>query len=144
MASTPAHQRALLIIDDEVAYLNFLGDLLSENLNCPVILHTRTETALAAIKELQPGLIVTDFYMPRIDGLSFVRQARVLCPGTPFILISGHATELSSLDLSALPEIRDILQKPFRWQILAKAVIKHWPADVDRPMLATQTEIQVP
>lgn len=126
-------QRALFIIDDEVAYLNFLGDLLTANLSCPVVLLSKAEPALELLKTQKPGLIATDFYMPRMDGISFVREARDLCPGVPFLLISGHATELSTLDLSFLPEIREIMHKPFRWQALAKAVIKHWPDDYDRP-----------
>jgi two-component system, chemotaxis family, chemotaxis protein CheY len=37
---------------------------------------------------LQPDLIITDLYMPRMDGLAFTRAARTLLVSTPILLLT--------------------------------------------------------
>jgi len=64
--------------------------------------------------------------MPQMNGLEFIRKARSLAPGVPFIIITGHGPELEQVDLTGLPELRCVLNKPFRWTILAQEVVKHW------------------
>ncbi len=53
----------------------------------------------------QPGLIVTDIMMPRLDGLSMVRQLRCdpALRDIPVLLVSGHAEPPTDLDLRAGP-----------------------------------------
>ena len=46
--------------------------------------------ALALLTKSTPELILTDFQMPRMDGLSFVRQLRARGDRTPIIMLSGQ------------------------------------------------------
>ncbi|MCC5024885.1 MAG: response regulator [Candidatus Synoicihabitans palmerolidicus] len=73
-----------VIVDDEQSYLDLLGVILSEHLSCPVAKFTRPVAALSAISNLKIGIIVTDFYMPEIDGLEFLSRVEKLSPRHSF------------------------------------------------------------
>ncbi len=124
--------KALVILDDEVSYLDLLAQLLAPTLPCPIHTFTRPLTALSHLPRLQPGLVVTDYHMPEIDGLEFVRRFDQLHPGVPVIMISGHALELESADRRKLPSLRTIIPKPFHWQALLAEITHHWP-DLHQP-----------
>ncbi|MCW5622822.1 MAG: diguanylate cyclase, partial [Burkholderiales bacterium] len=46
-----------------------------------------------ALVSFEPDVVLADFSMPGFDGLSALRIARVLKPGTPFIFVSGTIGE---------------------------------------------------
>ena len=56
------------------------------------------EAFLAAIDEYGPGLIVSDFTMPRFDGLSALKLALVHCPDVPFIMLTGSVNEDTAVE----------------------------------------------
>lgn len=120
-------EKALVILDDEVSYLDLLAQLLATTLPCPIHTFTRPLTALSHLPRMQPGLVVTDYHMPEIDGLEFVRRLGQSHPGVPVIMITGHALELEGTDRSKLPALRAILPKPFNWQTLSAEITSHWP-----------------
>jgi CheY-like chemotaxis protein len=55
-----------------------------------VVKHVRSEfTYLNALQHEQFDIILVDFALPRFDGISAVRAARLCHPDVPVILISG-------------------------------------------------------
>ena len=123
----PTAHKSLVIIDDEISYLDYLGDLMSEHLACPVHTFSRPGAALEAMRRLDVGAVATDYYMPGMNGLELVSKARSILSGVPFILITGHGAELVARGFDDLPEVRAVLNKPFTWRTLADEVIRHWP-----------------
>jgi len=63
---------------------------LGDNVECLVHAFYRPADALAALPELKPSVIVTDYYILEINGLDFIRQATALRPVTAFVLITGQ------------------------------------------------------
>jgi len=120
-------QKAIVLVDDEKAYIDVLASLLTANLGCPVFTFTRPREALAALPDLNPAVIVTDYYMPQLDGFEFIQRASQLVPGVPFILISGHTIHLPEDDFATLQPLRTILPKPFSWRKLADEIALHVP-----------------
>jgi len=60
------------------------------------VAHRRVETEEAyreALREFRPELILSDFSMPRFDGMSALAIARDLAPELPFIFVSGTIGE---------------------------------------------------
>ncbi|HBY63712.1 MAG TPA: hypothetical protein DEH78_28135 [Solibacterales bacterium] len=58
---------------------------------------TVASTAAEALDAFVPGshdLVITDYRMPRMDGLEFIQHLRPRAPSTPVILISGFADPL--------------------------------------------------
>ena len=54
---------------------------------------TRESEFRAALTDFAPDVILCDFAFPDFDGLSALRIAAELAPGTPVILVSGTVTE---------------------------------------------------
>lgn len=115
------------MVDDEKSYVDLLAAMLTENLGYVVHTYTRPRDALAALPGLDPGVIITDYYMPQLDGLEFIRQASKLVPGVPFIMISGHSVNLPESMIGPDRPLRALLPKPFGWRKLADAVVQHAP-----------------
>ena len=79
-----------------------------------------------ALKALNTGdcdyeLMISDYAMPHLSGTDFLREARLLCPGVPALIITGYAEADAVRDR---PEGVDILLKPFTARALEKAVAR--------------------
>lgn len=132
-ASSP---KAIVIVDDEKSYLDLMSQLLTEKLSNPVHTFTRPLAALDALPLIDVGIVVTDYYMPQINGLEFIVRARAIKPDVPFLVITGHGVHLSEDEFAHLPELKAVLHKPFGWHKLASEIVRHWP-DADAPVIKT-------
>lgn len=130
----PSVPKAVLFLDDEQSYVELMTQLLSDNLDCPVLPYTRPHAALAALPRLDVAMIVTDYSMPLMNGIDFLYRAHAVCPQIAAIMITGHRIELEDKDLSHVPGLRTTLFKPISWRMLAENIIKHWP-DANPPVL---------
>ncbi len=104
-----------------------MAAMIADNLDCPVHSFTRPGEALGALEKIEPGVIVTDYSMPQMDGIEFVRQATKLAPKVAFVMISGHNLDPLEHELVRLKRLKLRLQKPFGWRPLTAAVLKVWP-----------------
>lgn len=104
-----------------------MRQLLSDNLDCPVHAFARPDDAIAALPRLDAAVIVTDYYMPQMNGIQFVRAAAPLAPGAAFVLISGHNLAVVEDELEQLSALRGFLAKPFGWRKLASEILRVWP-----------------
>lgn len=115
------------MVDDEKPYLDFLAAMLVGGCGWDVRIFDRPRAALAALPEFDVGVIVTDYFMPEMNGIEFIRAATAICPGVPFILISGHAAELTEDSLVQSLPVASLLPKPFSWRQLADEIVLHAP-----------------
>lgn len=84
-------QGKILVIDDEEAAVRVLTHLL-ERAGYEV---TSTQTARDAfflLRENPADLIITDIFMPDINGLEVIKRLKKLYPDTPVFAISGGST----------------------------------------------------
>jgi CheY-like chemotaxis protein len=121
-----------MLVDDEKSYVDLLSQMLVENLDCPVQSYTRPLDALADLCAVQPAVIVTDYDMPQINGIEFMRRATRICPDAVFVLITGRNLGMNDLDASDVPALKAFIAKPFRWRHLADELIRVWPGS-DQP-----------
>jgi two-component system nitrogen regulation response regulator NtrX len=47
---------------------------------------------LALLHQVKPALVITDIFMPEIEGLEAIRAIRTEAPDTPIVAISGEGT----------------------------------------------------
>ena len=134
-------KKTIVIVDDEKSYADLITQLLKENLDCEVRVYYRPADALAAIAELNPQVIVSDYYMPEINGFDFIRRASTKLPETAFILITGHNMATSLDEIASLPAIKGHLSKPFGWRQLAVEILGVWP-DGNPPKLRSGTSLK--
>ena len=101
--------------------------VLQDYLQCPVATFTRAPDALNALPDLNLGIIVTDFYMPEMDGLTFLRRACRINPDVPCILITGHSEALAAMNYGDITQLKSVLEKPFGGKLLAQTILRYWP-----------------
>src|SRR5687767_547543 len=68
----PAPPKSIILVDDEKSYNDLIKQMLAENLDAPVHGFTRPLDALDAIVALDPGMVVTDYFMPEMNGIEFI------------------------------------------------------------------------
>ncbi|HTT07906.1 MAG TPA: chemotaxis response regulator protein-glutamate methylesterase [Gammaproteobacteria bacterium] len=103
----------VLIIDDSALVRKLLTEILSSDPDIEVVGAVMDpHIARQKIKELNPDVLTLDVEMPRMDGLSFLRQLMRLRP-MPVVMISsltqeGAETTLDALAMGAV----DFISKP--------------------------------
>ena len=111
--------------------------MIADNLDCKVHAFTSPVDALEQLGGISAGVVVTDYSMPQMDGIEFIRQASRVAPKSAFIMISGHDLDMMNEELARLKRLKLRLQKPFGWRPLTEAVLKVWPGP-DTPVLREQ------
>lgn len=133
--------KAIVIVDDEKSFTDLLGRLLAEHFSCPIITFSTPLALLEKLPTIEIGILVTDYYMPHLNGLDLMRQIGCRCePAPPCILITGHAFERNEDEERDLPHFRDVLPKPFRWQQIAAMITQNWPASEPSPLRSSATD----
>ena len=106
----PERDRPILIVDDDAKIVRLVRIYL-ERERYRVVEASDGMTALAAIEDEDPALIVLDLNIPGIDGLAVVRAVRDRSD-TPIVILSARGTtgdRIEGLTLGA----DDYLPKPF-------------------------------
>jgi two-component system nitrogen regulation response regulator NtrX len=127
----------ILVIEDEPGARTALESLLAEE-GYTVCTAENGRAGLERIDDFHPDTIVCDFYLPDIDGLTVLRQARIASrDGITFIFVTGGCggDEAESrlrqeadfffhkpLDLSRL---RRVLQRPSRPHLQGRVHLNH-------------------
>jgi DNA-binding NtrC family response regulator len=130
----PTPRRSIVIVDDERSYVELMAQMMGDHLDCKIHAFTNPIDALGSLPAISAGVVVTDYSMPQMDGIEFIRQASRVTPKTVFIMISGHDLETMKDDLDSLKRLKLRLQKPFGWRPLTEAILSVWPGD-DIPAL---------
>lgn len=102
----------LLLLDDEPSILKALKRTIRIP-DCTVDIFERPEDAVAALGIHSYSLIMSDYRMPRMDGVSFLKIAKERQPEAMRIILSGY-TDVSGL-LAAIneAEIYRFIPKPW-------------------------------
>ena len=119
----------MVIVDDEKSFTDMIGQLLGDCLTSPIHTFTSPLEALKNLASLRPGIVVTDYYMPGMDGLDFIRAINAVSPDIPCILITGHPFNLEEYDQDDLRNLKAVLPKPFRWKQLADMIERYWAGE---------------
>ncbi|MBL9028350.1 MAG: sigma-54-dependent Fis family transcriptional regulator [Myxococcales bacterium] len=101
----------MLVVDDDLALGKVLVGLLSQAKL--VARHASSaEEALGLIGSSPCDLVITDLKMPRMDGLSLVRELKARVPDVPVILLTAHGSIPVAVE-AMRAGASDFLTKPF-------------------------------
>ena len=123
------HLPVVILVNDDPIQLELLAEVLAEQ-PWRVLAFLSANEALRAMARQQPALVITDLYMPDIDGWAFCRMLRSAAykrfNRTPILVLSGIlaseeaveiAAELGGADFFPLPVEAKLLRERVRFLI---------------------------
>lgn len=78
----------IAVVDDNVRLLNTVRSML-DDAGYTVLLFETPAEALAAFRTASIDLIISDIYMPGMNGFQFIEELRAILPNVPVIAVSG-------------------------------------------------------
>ena len=100
----------VLIVDDEEMD-RFLGSRIVEDAGHTAFFAGDGEVALQMYKDNDIALVITDLRMPKVDGLSLIRDLLEHDPEVAIIAISGDAEELEHAGLIKPVEPQKLIER---------------------------------
>lgn len=101
----------ILIVDDEETMILTFQDGLEKIPNCEIVTANSGEQALALFNQRPFNLLITDYKMPAMDGLSLAAQVRQNYPHTVIIMVTGFSSD-EFFEQANKISIQRILNKP--------------------------------
>jgi CheY-like chemotaxis protein len=114
-------QKRILIVDDEEHIAWVLQKGLRTTCNCEIVTAASGEEAQQLFAEHPFDILITDFKMTGIDGLTLARHVRQLYPHTAIVLLSAYSGEALRKQ-TARNLIQYILDKPVKLKVIRRVV----------------------
>jgi two-component system response regulator AtoC len=138
-------KKQVLVVDDEPNLRKILAAQLSRD-GYDVLVAEDGEQGLSLLRENHIDLVVTDLKMPKVDGMTLLREAVKENPDLPVVMITAHGTVDTAVEALKLGAF-DYLTKPFDKdevrQVVAKALKTKAFSDVEATA-ASEGEKDVP
>jgi DNA-binding NtrC family response regulator len=87
----------VLIVDDEEMVLTSLSTYLTLETAYDVVTFTSAAQALQHLEKHDVGVIISDFLMPEMDGITFLARAKELRPDAPRVILTGYADKENAI-----------------------------------------------
>jgi CheY-like chemotaxis protein len=84
--------------------------------------------ALELVRTQRVNLVITDFVMPKMNGIKFVEALHSINPRIPVIFVTGYLSVIAGKTL--LQDVSEILEKPSEFDALRLAVQRVLPFSV--------------
>ena len=114
---------AVLIVEDDTNLREALFDTLNSD-DLPVFTADDGTSALHVLERENVGLVVTDWQMAPMDGMTLLCRLRENYPGLPAVLMTAHGTIENAVDVMR-NGAADYLVKPFAADELKEIVDKY-------------------
>lgn len=124
MFSGPEKTFNILLVDDESITIELVSYMLLEVLSANI---ESFETGVKALdfihshRDIRLDLVISDWEMPQMNGLDFLKAFRKVDQSTPFLMLTGNATKELVLE-SIKAGATDFIAKPFRSEALVEKV----------------------
>jgi len=110
----------IMVVDDEPKIGEFIRHVLAED-GREVVDTTDPEAALQRLDECLPDLLLVDLKMPKMDGLTFIEEAKKHDPSLPIMMITAYGTIPTAVEALRRGAC-DFIEKPFDLHRLRSAV----------------------
>lgn len=110
----------ILVVDDDEIILRLAKQTLMSHYN--VVCAKSGKEALEAVEISEPELILTDLYMPEMDGFQMISAIREKTGcAIPFIIMTGNTQNTSEIEGFSFGA-EDYLKKPFSYDVMLERV----------------------
>jgi len=106
-------QPTLLILDDEEMVTTSLRNLFRLQTDYRILDYTSPEEALSDGKNHVVDLVITDYLMPGMDGISFLTEFKEIHPQAVRILLTGYADKENAIKAINTVGLYQYIEKPW-------------------------------
>jgi DNA-binding NtrC family response regulator len=106
-------KETVLIVDDEEMVLTSLSTYLTLETDYEVVTFTSAARALEHIEANDVGIIISDFLMPDMDGITFLAKAKDLRPDAPRVILTGYADKENAIKAINQVGLYQYVEKPW-------------------------------
>ena len=106
-------QSVVLIVDDEEMITDSLSSLLRMETHHEIVTFQSPREALKILSQEPVDLVISDFLMPGMDGLSFLSQVKDMYPETPRVLLTAYADKENAIKAINEVGLFQYLEKPW-------------------------------
>ncbi len=103
----------VVIVDDDELVLTSLQAFLDLETPYRTITFTSANQALQHIRDHEVDLIISDYLMPEMDGITFLSQVREMKPDVPRIILTGYADKENAIKAINQVGLFQYIEKPW-------------------------------
>lgn len=103
----------ILLVDDEEMVLTSIDSFLNLETNYNVVTFTSAKQALEYVKKNSIDLVISDYVMPEMDGITFLANVREINPEIPRIILTGYADKENAIKAINEVGLFQYIEKPW-------------------------------
>ncbi|MBI2951724.1 response regulator [bacterium] len=103
----------ILLVDDEEMVLTSIKSFLTLETSYRVVVFTSPAEALRYVRDHDVDLVISDYLMPEMDGISFLAHVRELRPEVPRVILTGYADKENAIKAINEVGLYQYLEKPW-------------------------------
>jgi DNA-binding NtrC family response regulator len=113
MMPEEAKGQTVLIVDDEEMVLTSLRSFLALETDYNVVVYNSAPEALTHVEKNDVNLVISDYLMPEMDGITFLKKVRELKPYVPRIILTGYADKENAIKAINEVGLFQYIEKPW-------------------------------
>lgn len=110
---TSNYQETIMLVDDEDMVLTSLRSILSLETDYNIQTFLSAKEALEYVANNNVDLVISDYLMPEMDGITFLAKVRELKPEIPRIILTGYADKENAIKAINEVGLYQYLEKPW-------------------------------
>src|SRR5215467_329500 len=103
----------ILLVDDEEMVLTSIKSFFAIETDYKLATYTSPIKALEDIEENRYDLVISDYLMPEMDGITFLAKVKEKCPLVPRILLTGYADKENAIKAINNVGLYQYIEKPW-------------------------------
>ncbi len=103
----------ILILDDEEMVLTSLSSFLELETDYDVVTFSEGSKAIEYIKSSHVDLVISDYLMPEMDGITFLAKVKKLDPQITRIILTGYADKENAIKAINDVGLFQYIEKPW-------------------------------
>ena len=107
------NNETILLVDDEEMVLTSIDSFLALETQYNVVTFISAKKALKYIKSNSIDLVISDYVMPEMDGITFLAKVREIKPEIPRIILTGYADKENAIKAINEVGLFQYIEKPW-------------------------------
>ena len=106
-------REVVVVVDDEEMVLTSIRSFLDLETDYQVLTFTDPQAALTHLQEHDADMVISDYFMPGMDGITFLAKVRELRPETTRIILTGYSDKENAIKAINEVGLFQYIEKPW-------------------------------